>query len=106
VSKKAALNAWGKLSPDPALQKAIHAALAKQTACDQWAKDDGKFIPHPSTWLNGHRWEDEVQTAGGNLEVLAAAFGRAEPPTSEELDALDPELFGATRNGHPGGAMS
>ena len=27
---------------------------------DEWTKDDGKYIPHPSTWLNQRRWEDEV----------------------------------------------
>lgn len=24
-----------------------------------WKKDGGRFIPHPTTWLNGSRWEDE-----------------------------------------------
>ena len=27
---------------------------------DDWEKDDGRFIPHPSTWLNAHGWEDEA----------------------------------------------
>lgn len=27
---------------------------------DQWMKDDGQFIPHPTTWLNQERWKDEV----------------------------------------------
>lgn len=25
----------------------------------QWQKDNGQFIPHPSSWLNGKRWEDQ-----------------------------------------------
>ena len=25
----------------------------------KWIKDDGEFIPYPSTYLNGHRWKDE-----------------------------------------------
>ena len=29
---------------------------------NSWKKDDGKFIPYPSTWLNGRRWEDEFET--------------------------------------------
>jgi hypothetical protein len=24
-----------------------------------WQKEEGKFIPHPATWLNGKGWEDE-----------------------------------------------
>ena len=32
----------------------------KQT--DSWKKDDGKYIPYPSTWLNAKSWEDEFET--------------------------------------------
>ena len=27
---------------------------------EQWKKDDGQFIPHPTTFLNGERWNDEI----------------------------------------------
>lgn len=27
----------------------------------QWTKDDGKFIPHATTWLNGERWTVELE---------------------------------------------
>lgn len=27
-----------------------------------WKDKDQQYIPHPSTWLNGERWEDEVST--------------------------------------------
>lgn len=30
----------------------------KQTK--EWQKDNGQFIPYPTTWLNGKRWEDEI----------------------------------------------
>lgn len=29
---------------------------------EQWTKEEGKFIPMPSTWLNQRRWEDEGVT--------------------------------------------
>lgn len=29
---------------------------------DSWKKDDGKYIPYPSTWLNAKGWEDEFET--------------------------------------------
>ena len=35
--------------------------LARWKDSDQWTRDDGRFIPHPATWLNGRQWEDEVQ---------------------------------------------
>ena len=40
-------------------------AIEQQKESAQWNKDNGQFIPHPTTWLNGKRWEDEV-TASGN----------------------------------------
>lgn len=29
----------------------------------QWSKDGGQFIPHPATWLNGQRWQDQMAPA-------------------------------------------
>lgn len=57
VGKGAAEKAWQKLKPNlTVVLEAIEAH--KQT--DQWSKDNGQFIPHPATWLNQKRWEDEV----------------------------------------------
>ncbi len=58
VSKPTALKAWSKLSPDADLQADIIGALEFQSQSEQWRRDDGRFIPHPATWLNGRRWED------------------------------------------------
>jgi hypothetical protein len=54
VSKHNARRAWEKHRPNldevlPALER------AKQ----EW--NDPKYIPHPATWINGRRWEDEVK---------------------------------------------
>lgn len=35
------------------------AAIDSQKRSEQWQKDDGKFIPMPTTYLNQARWEDE-----------------------------------------------
>lgn len=35
-------------------------AIEKQKKSAQWVKDGGQFIPHPTTWLNGKRWEDDL----------------------------------------------
>jgi len=35
-------------------------AIRKQKCSADWKRDDGKYIPHPSTWINNARWEDEV----------------------------------------------
>ena len=34
-------------------------AVIKQRQSDQWMKDNGQYIPMPTTWLNQRRWEDE-----------------------------------------------
>ena len=36
----------------------ILAGLAAWKASEQWTKDEGRFIPHPTTWLNQERWND------------------------------------------------
>lgn len=65
-SKKKALAAWLKIAPDAKLNDAIIKGLQKYLTCEQWVKDDGRFIPHPTTWLNGERWLDEVK--GGKVK--------------------------------------
>jgi aromatic ring-cleaving dioxygenase len=35
------------------------AALEKQKQQADWTREGGRFIPHPATWLNGRRFEDE-----------------------------------------------
>ena len=37
------------------------AAIERQKGSDQWTKNNGQFIPHPATWLNQGRWDDEIQ---------------------------------------------
>ena len=36
-------------------------AAKAQAATIDWLKEDGKFIPHPATWLNQGRWMDETK---------------------------------------------
>ena len=43
----------------------IMTALGKQKQSAQWKRDGGQFVPHPSTWLNQERWDDEVDNAVG-----------------------------------------
>lgn len=61
VAKQAALSAWQKLKPDGELLDRIMEGLARWKASDDWQRDDGRYIPHPATWLNGKRWEDEMR---------------------------------------------
>lgn len=62
VGKAAAEKAWHKLDLTHDLFTLITEGLATQVVSAAWTKDEGQFIPHASTWLNGKRWEDEVPT--------------------------------------------
>jgi uncharacterized protein YdaU (DUF1376 family) len=59
VGKQAALKAWRKLRPGPELAERILEAVAAQKRGEAWRRDGGQFIPHPTTWLNQGRWDDE-----------------------------------------------
>lgn len=58
TGKKKAWDAWRAAKDRPSLP-VILAKIAELSKTDQWVKDDGKFIPHPSTWLNQGRWDDQ-----------------------------------------------
>ena len=60
VAKPQALKAFEKVKPDEDLLAAMLEALERWKASDQWTRDGGQYIPHPATWLNQRRWEDEV----------------------------------------------
>lgn len=57
VGKGAAEKAWQKLKPPLAV---VLEAIEAHKQTEQWSKDNGQYIPHPATWLNQRRWEDEV----------------------------------------------
>jgi len=60
VSKGSAWRAWKKIKSPSEIINQIESAIKEQSASIDWQKDNGQFIPHPATWLNGRRWEDEV----------------------------------------------
>ncbi|HOX23440.1 MAG TPA: hypothetical protein PLL10_08250, partial [Elusimicrobiales bacterium] len=76
VGKAAALKRWKTQKP-PLAQ--VLKALELQRGCAQW--QDISLIPHPETWLNKRRWEDDP-----------AAYAPAKPKTDNhaycEADSL------------------
>ena len=59
TSKAEAQKAFEKLNPDREMLETMIAAIQRQKNTSQWQEE--RFIPHPSTWLNQRRWEDEVK---------------------------------------------
>lgn len=60
VGKDDARKAFAKRKPDDSLLAAMLSTLAVQVNSQQWTRDEGQYIPNPSTWLNQGRWQDEV----------------------------------------------
>ena len=58
-AKLAAMRVWAKLKPDDELFEAIMLGLRRARASIEWKREGGRFIPHPATFLNQGRWEDE-----------------------------------------------
>jgi uncharacterized protein YdaU (DUF1376 family) len=56
VGKEAARKSWDKVKPD---LKTVLETLKWQKQSDQWFKNNGQYIPNPSTYLNQHRFLDQ-----------------------------------------------
>jgi hypothetical protein len=74
--KQKARSAFAKVDVDV---DTLLAALEQQKKSAQWLKNNGEFIPHASTWLNGKRWEDQMISHYDNIPKGASGeFGTAE----------------------------
>lgn len=103
VGKQAALakirNALlsGRIDP-PALLSAVE-AYAKFVS--EWPEDRRQFIPHPTTWFNQGRWEDDryFWDKGMTTQAKTAPPDADAPPADvgDLTDAQRAELFGQAR---------
>lgn len=106
--------AWLKLNPSDELLQTLLAALVTQATSHEWTKDGGQYVPHPATWINQRRWEDEVNHASSQQpdrpgprsavdEVKQAIEARQAQPVpagqalAENGGALRPALDGEFR---------
>ncbi len=55
--REVALKAFKKIKPSAETFNAIMAGLEADKRSKQWTRDNGDFIPLPTTWLNKRRWE-------------------------------------------------
>ena len=66
IGKGAARKAWAKATDRPPIL-AILANIQAHVDSDQWQREGGQFIPHPATWLNQKRWDDEPGPQAGSI---------------------------------------
>jgi hypothetical protein len=69
TGKGAARKVWSRLKPGTELVDRMLVSVAAQKRSAQWLEGNGKFIPHPATWLNQERWEDEPEPGPGQGPV-------------------------------------
>ena len=72
TNKGFARTVFGKIKPNEEMLKKMISSIDRQKRSDQWK--DPKYIPHPSSWLNGERWEDEEPTGKSFFNPLAGAI--------------------------------
>lgn len=91
VAKKKCLDWWMRNKPDSGLIEKMLKTLPAWIVSDAWANP--KFIPHPLTWLNGGRWDDEVPQDETAAQNEAEAIKRHERLKREEAEAAPPEVM-------------
>ena len=68
VGKRAALRAFKALGAERPPVAELVEALERHKKAAGWLVERGKFIPHPTTWLNQGRWEDELMPDAPSAE--------------------------------------
>ena len=64
VGKQAASKAFAKAKAH-AIVADILADIDRRVSSGEWTAEKAQYIPHPATYLNGKRWEDEQGAASG-----------------------------------------
>ena len=62
VAKKAARTAWAKVNMNEVIATSIYENIQARLQSGDWHLNRKQYIPHPATYLNGERWNDEVLT--------------------------------------------
>ena len=87
IAKGDARKAWGQTESIRPDMETVIDSIKKQCQADQWRKDDGKFIPHPATWLRQERWDDEIE-----VKLPGVVDGKAWHETAKGIEIKGKEL--------------
>lgn len=72
VAKPVALRSFEKIDPSEDVFEKMLANVTARAQGSDWIKDEGKYIPMPSTYLNQRRWEDEgvvIQSGPKSIKI-------------------------------------
>ena len=93
-SKGKAEKAWKKLNPSEQLLATMLATIERAKTSKEWARNEGEYIPHPATWINGKGWLDEY-TPAPKRKIPAGERRPAperESPQPSGPNRFDPEV--------------
>jgi mannitol/fructose-specific phosphotransferase system IIA component len=62
TNKAAARKAFPKALKKGVTTDQLIEDMSRRVELGQWSLSEKRFIPHPATYLNGERWEDEIVT--------------------------------------------
>lgn len=57
VARKAAERAWTKIATED--RPTILANVTARATSEEWLRENGRYVPHLATYLNGQRWKDQ-----------------------------------------------
>ena len=77
VGKEKARQSWRETAKiRPPIDRVI-SAVQRAISSEQWLKDNGQYIPHPTTWLNQGRWDDQPMTVVSPPKPETDRYGKA-----------------------------
>lgn len=78
-AKKAAQQKFSKINFKKISFDDLMLSLEIQKKSEEWLKENGKYIPMASTWINGERWNDvELQKTAETKPILKTEMKEAE----------------------------
>ncbi|MGW4950631.1 hypothetical protein [Streptomyces parvulus] len=85
VAKGTARTAWAKALKRGATAQHITAAAARAAAQWRAAHTEPRFIPHPATWLNGERYDDEPEQPPNQNQPTLPGTSRYTDPSEKGI---------------------
>lgn len=92
-SKGQARRTWDKIKPTKETISKIMSTLAIAKKSEDWTKNNGQYIPYPSSWLNDEGWNDEYHSyqeepTRGKLKDFTD-YTRKRDPNDHGYDTFD-----------------